>query len=397
MLGNYLPSLTVVRSLHAAGHRVVAGDGGEFSTVGRSRACHELWRHPPVRQPEEFLSALTTLVDQRPDITTVLPLQERYVALLATVRDRLPAHLVVATPDPSTVSTCLDKNRMYEVARAAGVPFRPIVVATSLTELAGAAASTGYPAVVRPTSGATSPLPDNRKAVIARDRAELDQTFPVWPDGHVSLIVQRYVDGPRHNVYFAADRGRVLGRVQTKILRTDRSDGTGYATDGITVASDPVLVDACDAIVGRLAYTGIGCAQFLVPPDGEMSFLELNPRHGAAAAIATACGLDLALAAIDLASGQGWSPGRELSYPVGRRYAWTTGELYAVLTARSAHEISRAEMMRRLGLVAATAARAETHLTWSFRDPRPTRAVLARTMSTRRRSRARKQASAAVG
>ncbi|MFN8619322.1 MAG: hypothetical protein U0869_01075 [Chloroflexota bacterium] len=35
--------------------RRIAGDGGEYSTVFASRACHEVWRHDPSRAPGVFL------------------------------------------------------------------------------------------------------------------------------------------------------------------------------------------------------------------------------------------------------------------------------------------------------------------------------------------------------
>lgn len=388
MVGNALPSLTAARSLHAAGYRVIAGDEGESPVVARSRACHEVWPHPPIRQEEEFLVALTTFLAARPDITTLLPLQERYVAVLASARDRLPDALVMASPDPTTVLTCLDKDRMYDVARAAGVPFRPVAVVSDLAELADAARATGYPNVIRPASGASQLLPGDRKAVIAGDPVELERAFPHWPDAHRTLIVQHYVDGPRHNVYFAAHRGRILARVEAVILRTDNPNGTGFATEGITVAPSSRLQTACDAIVDRLDYTGIGCAQFLVPPDGEMSFLELNPRHGGNSAMVTACGLDLTLAAIGLASHEnGWRPEQDFSYPIGRRYAWSTRQFYAVLKARSGGTLSRRAMARQLARVVTTAARADAHMTWSFRDPGPTRAILTRTIRNHLRGR----------
>ncbi len=57
LLGNHLPSLAAARSLTAAGYRVIAGDGGEFSTVRHSRDCAEVWDHPRISREGEFLAA----------------------------------------------------------------------------------------------------------------------------------------------------------------------------------------------------------------------------------------------------------------------------------------------------------------------------------------------------
>ncbi|MFN8619323.1 MAG: hypothetical protein U0869_01080 [Chloroflexota bacterium] len=46
-------------------------------------------------------------------------------------------------------------------------------------------------------------------------------------------------------------------------------DGTGLGVETIALAEDPVLRRHLDALVVRTNYTGVGLAQFLVPPVGE--------------------------------------------------------------------------------------------------------------------------------
>jgi ATP-grasp in the biosynthetic pathway with Ter operon len=191
------------------------------------------------------------------------------------------------------------------------------------------------------------------------------------------MIVQRYVEGPRHNVYFAAGHGRILAAVETMILRTDRPDGTGFAVEGVTVAPDARLHLYSETLIASLGYSGIGCIQYLVPPRGEPHFLELNPRHGAAMAIARHCGLDLTLAAIDLAARGDWRPDPVHRYPVGRRYAWTSGDLNAWRLAAAGGSIGNRETLRWLLRSLVGALRADVHLTWSLRDPLPTLAAYA--------------------
>ena len=373
-----------MRSLASVGYHVIAGDGGEFSTVGWSRACHEVWRHPPVDHSEAFLGDLLAFLARRPDITTLLPLQERYVALLAERRARLPDGLIVAMPRPDTVLTCLDKDRLHGVARQAGVPSRPAGTASDLDGLVVLAEQCGYPVVVRPAGG-VGPLSGDRKAVIARDRAALTAAFLPWPAEHERLLVQSFVQGPRHNVYFAAREGRIVARVQTRIVRTDRPDGTGYAVEGVTVRPDPASVSACDALIEQLGYTGIGCVQFLRPRGGEPHLLELNPRHGAAFAIVQHCGLDLTLAAIALARDpEGWPSDGSFTYPPGQRYVWTTGDLNALRIALRDGRTDRTNALRWLARTIRAAVMANVHVTWSWRDPLPTLVILAQLLPSSR-------------
>jgi biotin carboxylase len=377
LVGNYLPSLAVARGLAAAGYRVIAGDGGEYSTVRHSRHCQEVWRHPPVSDSEAFIAALTAFLARRAEITTILPLREHYVAALARARDRLPEGVVVAAPDPGVVLACVDKVRLHGIAREARVPCRPIAVARDAESARAAADEVGYPCVVRPADHGTR-LPGEVKALICRDRVALDQALEGWTVPRGLLLVQQYVAGPRHNVYFIARSGRALARLETRVERTDRLDGTGVAVEEAVVSPDPRLVRSCDALVERLSYTGVGCVQFIVPVGGEPSLLEVNPRHDASAAGVEACGLPLTLAAMELASGDaGWRPDPAYRHPVGLRFAWTSRDLYGLGMAISRREVGARTALRWMAGALRAAARARVHLTWTWRDPMPTLAVYA--------------------
>jgi biotin carboxylase len=378
ILGGRHPALAALRALAAAGYRVVVGDGGEYSTVRHSRYCTEIWRHPAPRDGEAFLGALADYLARRREITAVLPLHDRYVALLAANRDRLPASVSLAAADSRVVETCLDKARMYALAAEAGVPHAMIREAAGRAELAAAADEVGYPCVVRPAVFG-GPMPDQRKAMVCTDRDAIDVLVAEWPDPVGSMLVQRHVEGRRHNLWFAAREGEVLATLQAVTLRTDRSDGTGILVEGLTVAPDARLRGYLETLVARLDYTGVGGAQFIVPDHGEPSFLEINPRPaGTGLPILRHCRLDLAVAAVQLASNDAdWRPDATYRHPVGRRYAWTSRDLYGLGMAISRREVSARGTARWLAGAALAAARADVHLVWDRHDPLPALAVLA--------------------
>ncbi|MFN8623856.1 MAG: ATP-grasp domain-containing protein [Chloroflexota bacterium] len=376
LVGNYLPSIAVARALAAQGYHVIAGDGGEYSTVFASRACHEVWRHDPSRAPGVFLGELLALLAARPDIRVVMPLITDYVEIVAGHRPELPPGIVVASPQPEVIEVCLDKARMLELVRSAGVPERPTLTAGDAEGVLAAAREVGLPCVVRPGAETGTHLPHERKALICEDEAAVRRAVEPWPPGIPSLMVQPYVDGPRHNVYFAAREGRIVGSVQSRIVRTDRHDGTGTNVEAIILASQPRVTELSEAIVGRLGYTGVGLLQFLVPATGDPHFLELNPRHGAGVAFMIAAGLDLATAAIELARPGGtWAPPAGWSPPVGLRYAWVSRDLYGLLAGRERAEVSPAEGRRWFRNLVRSGVRADVHGTWDLHDPAPTLTV----------------------
>ena len=376
LIGNYRPSITVVRSLSRAGHRTIVGDAGDGSMAERSRHCDEVWPHPPLKSGGSFLSALREFVTSRPDVSILFPVQERAVAWFAANRERLPPGPAIACAASDVVATCLDKPRMLRITREVDVPHEPFVCAEDRSSVVAAAQEIGYPCIVRPDGTGPEVLTDGRKALICRDPTELETGLPSFPEGHASLLVQRFAPGPRHNVYFAAREGKVLARVEIRILRTDRLDGTGYAVEGISVSPDASLTRHCDALVRRLAYTGVGCAQFVNPGGGGLHFLELNPRLGANFVVVDRCGLDLPRIACDLAIGRtDRDPPADFRYPVGVRYAWTFGDLQALMRARRRGEIGGLEALHWLLRAVRAGVRADAHLTWSWRDPSPTLAL----------------------
>lgn len=378
MVGNYLPSLAVARALSAAGFRVIGGDGGDYAALASSRHCDEVWAHPPISEKVRFLDALTAYLVSRPDVTIVLPLQEDYVALFAENRKPLPGGVVLAMPRPETVATCLDKPAMYAVAARAQVPHPPLAMVTDCGSLVAACERIGYPVVIRPTGRERRPDLGGLKAMICSSPAEAMHACERWREATEDLFVQRYVQAPRHNVYFAARAGRVLAWSESRILQTDRPDGTGINVHAVTVKPDPRLTQWTDALVRQLEYTGVGLAQYLVPAGPDAYFMELNPRLGAGVALPQGLGLDLAVAACELAApGNAWRPDPRSSDRIGQRYVWTSGAIRGFLTARRRGELTNRQALRWLVRTAIAALRADIHATWSVRDPRPTLVIIA--------------------
>jgi predicted ATP-grasp superfamily ATP-dependent carboligase len=372
LVGNYRPSIAVARSLGRAGYKVIVGRDRRFSFAEKSRYCAGTWSHPPIEEAEQFLAALVEMLAHRLEISMIFPIEQPAVALLARRRAILPAHVTLVDVSSEVLETCLDKTRMFAVARAAGVPVEPYEIAEELDTLVSAAARTGYPTIVRPVGAGPERLPDGRKAVICDDSAALAREFAAWPEGHARLLVQKFSPGPRHNIHFAAVEGRLVGRVENVVLRTDRADGTGFTVAGVSVAPDPELDHYTAALVAALRYTGVGLLQFLHFAGRRYHFLELNPRLGSAYIIADRCGLDLARLACEISRGSIFDAQDCLTqYPAGIRYVWTLGDLRGLAGAWRRGEVSLPGALRWGASALISAVRADVHLTWSVGDPAP--------------------------
>ena len=369
LLGDYRQSLTIARSLRSRGDRVVAmvSPGGE-SYLRHCRGVDDLWHTEQSISDDGFDRSLAEAVSTF-EVDVVFPVGDGELAWFAEDPDRIG--VPVAAPDVGTIRQCHDKQSLLALCTSLGIAHSEGAEVTGLDQLEAVVDELGFPAIIKPSDPLKRLL--KAKAIICRSADDLDRHLASWPDDHDALIVQRYVDGPRHNLYFAAERGQVRGLAEVEILRTDTPDDTGYAVDGVTVEPNPTLVAATEALAKELKYQGVGCTQFLVSPDGETSFLELNPRLGANFAVVDRAGLNLVHVAVDSALGRPIPP---LSSRTGVRYAWTTGDFEGLVRAFRDRTIGPRQAVLWVRRLVATALRARVHITWSWRDPMPTLAIL---------------------
>jgi predicted ATP-grasp superfamily ATP-dependent carboligase len=371
LLGNYRPALAVARSLSRHGYRIMMGLGGGEGCGEYSRFVDESWDHPALAGTgDEFFASLLTLLNARRDIEVIYPVAEEFVRFVAEREDALPERVTVASPRGDTVRTCCDKLALLRVVEQRGVDHLPFRVISAFEELTAAANEIGFPVVIRPINNLIR-LGD-KKALIARDETELGHLLSRWPDGQDRLLLQRYARGERHNVFFAAQHGRILRSVETRILRTDRTDGTGLAVDGETVLPTPQLREETARLLESMNYTGIGLAQFILDPEsGRSCFLELNPRIAGSHAVTEQTGAELSRLAIDLARSEVFID-TAFSYRPGMRYAWTYGELRGILHALRNREIGATQATRWALQMLWSALFADLHQTWRRDDPLPT-------------------------
>jgi biotin carboxylase len=374
LLGNYRPTIVVVRSLARAGYRVIVGARGEGGAE-HSRFTSEVWDHPAAGHAT-FVGTLRAFLQARPEVGIVFPVAEEYVRAVSAARASLPADRVYALPQADVVAAMIDKVRAYHIAESVGVPVASWTCVERPEDLEPACGMLGYPVVLRSVNS-MRPF-GSRKAVIVGTPRAVREIVRVWPEGRPRLLVQRWVDGIRHNVYFAANAGRIVRMADVDVARTDQPDTTGLAVAGRTRPVDRALHAFTAAITERVAYHGVGCAQFIVGRDGgPTTFLELNPRLGGNHAVPEASGVELSTLAIALAA----TDRIDVPFVAGRpglRYAWTYGDLRGLRAARASGRVARRETAAWAWRIVCAFFAADVHMTWRWDDPLPTLALYAR-------------------
>lgn len=375
LLGNYRPAVVVARALAKRGHRIILGSRGEEHGCRHSKFVHEVWDHPDLEHARSFCRSLLKFLQERRDIGLVFPITEEFVNFFATRKPSLGEHVTLVSPPAHTIQTFSNKTRALKLAADNGVATHPFALTTDHSGLMRHAGQIGYPLTIRPL-GTTARL-NNKKALILANEYELQTVLPAWPEGHKALLLQRFASGNRHNVYFAAEDGRVIAVSQSRITRTNQPDGTGLAVDGCTVPVSPDLLKDTQALVAASNYTGIGLAQFIFEPQtGDRCFLELNPRVSGSHAVPEHAGVPLSALAVQLAAGsaprtQCTSPDACIRGKPGIRYVWTSGDLHGAKMARINREISTFGLFAWVSRALLCMVRADAHMIWSLNDPKP--------------------------
>ncbi|NNE62318.1 MAG: methyltransferase domain-containing protein [Woeseia sp.] len=370
ILGDYRQTLTVVRSLARSGFRITVGQGGGERYALTSRYCTAEWTHPAIEDGCHFIEALSQWLRRNPHVTLLFPIGDTEIRALAQHRDALPEEVRVVTPARELIEICQDKLAMCRLVEEVGVPQASFETVEAGEELARAAERVGYPCVIRPRDQSVSLR--GEKVLLCHSPADAAE-FDIDPDvRETNRLVQRYVRGARHNLYFIARHGALERYVEVQVLRTDRPYGTGLAVDSVSVEPTVAIVEASNTLARQLDYTGLGCTQFLVDEVGDVKcFLEINPRLGANIALPCACGVDFPKLAIEQTLGRPPAHEQPGEYRRGVRFGWLYGDIQGMLHALRSGEAGVGDIPGIALTLARTLVSARVHPTWSLTDPMP--------------------------
>ncbi len=206
------------------------------------------------------------------------------------------AGLVFVGPSAAAIAAMGDKSVARRRMAAAGVPVLPGDHASpdgddpdaggagdSARDLEAAAARIGFPVMVKASAGgggtglrrvaAAAALP----AALAAVRREARAAF-----GSDHVIIERAVDDARHvEVQVLADQyGTVvaLGDRDCSVQRRHQKVVEEAPAPGLGDTTREALAEAAVAAARDVDYVGAGTVEFLLAPDGSLSFLEMNTR-----------------------------------------------------------------------------------------------------------------------
>ncbi len=290
----------------------------------------------PSSSLDAFISRLE-YIKGRVGLDVLIPTLDAELPAFMTIEPRLRA-LGVATLLPTRAQFDLrSKANLADLGRRAEVKVPKTVVINSAGELATVHEKIPYPFWVKGVFYGATLAHTLDDAAVAFHRAAAQWGVPV--------VVQASVIGEELNVMGVGDgEGGLLGALpMKKLVLTDK--GKGWA--GITI-KDPALSGVAERFVRATGWRGPFEVEVIRDQKGDYQLLEINPRFPAWVHLASAAGMNLPRAAVELALGRSPSPMRE--YSAGTMFVRISidqiasiGDLERILTAG---ELLRGEATR---------------------------------------------------
>lgn len=306
----------MVRSL---GRRGLACDCGEetfFSTTRFSRHVAMGLVYPsPTGTPERFYAWLRERL-KGGRYAVLYPMDDGTTAVVSRHLEEIRALVRVPFPPPPSFDRAADKGLAVEAAAAAGLRVPRSAVVAAAEELVPAAASIGYPLVMRPRRGS-----GGRGVVVVQDEEELRLSYCQLAALDASPLLQEFLaTGEKYDVCVLMNE-RSQPRavfVQKELRHFPLFAGTSTLQE--SVAPRPDLVDMSIALLEKLHWQGVAEVEFMVDRDGRPWFMEINPRFWASLQTAISAGVDFPYLYYQLATAGDCPTVRE--YRTGLRCRW---------------------------------------------------------------------------
>ena len=186
-------------------------------------------------------------------------------------------------PTAETIEALGDKARARQLAIEAGVPVLPGGPAATAADAAALAERIGYPILLKAAAGG-----GGKGMRIVHQAASMDDAFVAAEReacaafGKGALLVERFVERPRHvEVQILADgNGQTvhLGERECSIQRRHQKIIEESPSPAVDNALRQRLGRAAVSLAQEAGYVNAGTVEFLLAPDGEFYFLEVNTR-----------------------------------------------------------------------------------------------------------------------
>ena len=279
-------ALRVIRACHEEGLEAVAVYSDADHLAPHVRAADAAVALGPPQAAESYLNIPKLLAAARSTgCRAVHPgygfLSERAAFAQACV----DTGLVFVGPPAAAIAAMGDKTEARRRMQAAGVPIvpgstQPVYDATAAVR---EARRLGFPVLLKATAGGGGKgmrRVDAESEIESAFRAAEGEATKAFGDG--GLYLEKFLERPRHiEIQILADgHGRVvaLGERECSVQRRHQKLLEEAPSTAVTPALRRRLATAATAAAGAVGYVSAGTIEFLLAPNGDFFFLEMNTR-----------------------------------------------------------------------------------------------------------------------
>ena len=249
---------------------------------------------------EKYINILQAICEKY-QIKLLVSLIDPELYLLSLHRREFEAMgVTLLVSSPETNEICFDKRQTYRFFKSIGVQTPEILNAEDIL----AAPEAKYPLLVKPADGSCS-------IGVTKVRNAKELTF--FKDYVPNAIIQEFVVGEEYTLDILVDfQGKVLSVVPRLRLETR----AGEISKGVTV-KNPAIIAAGKKVVESLPGA-VGCitVQCFLLANGDIKFIEINPRFGGGFPLAFQAGANFPRWIIEMVLGRtpeitidGWEDG----------------------------------------------------------------------------------------
>lgn len=214
-------------------------------------------------------------------------------------------------PRPEQIEIFGDKVKARQLAKSCGVPIIPGTEEPieHLQDALRFAKTHGYPVIIKAAAGG-----GGRGMRIVRTPAELEQAYERARSearsafGNPAVYLEKYLERPKHiEVQILGDAyGNLVHLYERDCSIQRRHQKLVEVAPSLSLAPElrEAICDAAVRLMKAVHYVNAGTVEFLVTPDGQFYFIEVNPRIQVEHTITElVTGIDIVQAQIRIAQG----------------------------------------------------------------------------------------------
>lgn len=290
----------IVRSLAKKGIQVYAFDTKGKYEIGKTRYATCGICPNPVSEDEELFQFLIRAAGKFVRKAVLYAGSDDFVHFISKHRNALSLYYRFLLPEHPIVEAVLDKRLTHELALKANVPCPKSFAIHDEKQLEEIIDQITFPCILKPVHSSKFRNQINhrlyKKAILVEEKAQLRENYLFYrPIGE--LMIQEVIPGEEACIYsvktFFDEQMNLIGLWMNQKLH-QFPPHFGSTSLALSIRDEEVIQSAISFLY-KIQFKGLAITEFKRDPrDGQLKFIEINPRIGLTQQLSMACGVNLA-------------------------------------------------------------------------------------------------------